>query len=135
MVASVGRVERVAISLETRGFGGSTPRTSRRVVAFGPAERALLADNPVVAGGFPRAREAGGSDADDRDLASVHVHGLADEQLLGSPDPLASETGEVEGAVRNGRQDDRHARVCGLPGGLRPGPALAGCPHAARSRG
>jgi energy-coupling factor transporter transmembrane protein EcfT len=43
MVSSVGRVERVAISLETRGFGGSTPRTSRRVVAFGPGERVLAA--------------------------------------------------------------------------------------------
>jgi energy-coupling factor transporter transmembrane protein EcfT len=43
IVASVARVERVAISLETRGFGGSAPRTSRRVVAFGPAERALAA--------------------------------------------------------------------------------------------
>ncbi|MGV9297970.1 ATP-binding protein, partial [Amycolatopsis sp. NPDC003676] len=43
--------------------------------------------------------------------------GLADEQLLGSPDPLASETGEVEGAVRNGRQEDRHARAGGKGGG------------------
>ncbi|OAP23909.1 AAA-like domain protein [Amycolatopsis sp. M39] len=43
--------------------------------------------------------------------------GLADEQLLGSPDPLASETGEVEGAVRNGEQEDRHARAGGKGGG------------------
>ncbi|HEY3334059.1 MAG TPA: energy-coupling factor transporter transmembrane component T [Candidatus Limnocylindrales bacterium] len=50
IVAAVGRVERVVISLETRGFGGTTPRTSRRVVAFGRVE-AALAIAGIVAGG------------------------------------------------------------------------------------
>jgi hypothetical protein len=45
--------------------------------------------------------------------------GLADESLLGSPDPLATETGEVEGKVQpeeNGRKGE-HAKTGGKGGG------------------
>jgi hypothetical protein len=48
--------------------------------------------------------------------------GLTDEELLGSPDPLASETGEVEGAVQqngngaNGRGQGQPARTGGKGG-------------------
>src|SRR5829696_2696801 len=49
IASSVARLEQVAISLETRGFGGTSPRTSRRVVGFGSAER-LLAVVGVAAG-------------------------------------------------------------------------------------
>ena len=49
MVASAERVERISITLETRGFGGSARRTSLHVVAFGRAE-ALLALAGLVAG-------------------------------------------------------------------------------------
>ena len=51
----------------------------------------------------------------DFELAAELEVGLADENLLGAPDPLASETGEVEGGVQppSGQQ---HARTGGKGG-------------------
>jgi hypothetical protein len=57
---------------------------------------------------------------EDLEFAAELEVGLTDEQLLGAPDPLASETGEVQGAVQNGHngngngnggQGEQHARA------------------------
>jgi len=56
----------------------------------------------------------------DFELAAELEVGLADENLLGAPDPLASETGEVEGGVQppNGSNGhgQQHARTGGKGG-------------------
>ena len=59
----------------------------------------------------------------DFELAAELEVGLADENLLGAPDPLASETGEVEGGVSpngsvspNGNGGQSHARTGGKGG-------------------
>jgi hypothetical protein len=60
----------------------------------------------------------------DFELAAELEVGLADENLLGAPDPLASETGEVEGGVEqpngtngtNGHGGQQHARTGGKGG-------------------
>jgi hypothetical protein len=55
----------------------------------------------------------------DFELAAELEVGLADENLLGAPDPLASETGEVEGGVQpaNGNgHGGQHARTGGKGG-------------------
>jgi hypothetical protein len=57
---------------------------------------------------------------EDLELAAELEVGLTEEQLLGAPDPLAAETGEVEGSVQsehngngngNGGQGEQHARA------------------------
>jgi hypothetical protein len=56
----------------------------------------------------------------DFELAAELEVGLADENLLGAPDPLATETGEVEGGVspngQNGHGGQQHARTGGKGG-------------------
>jgi hypothetical protein len=57
----------------------------------------------------------------DFELAAELEVGLADENLLGAPDPLASETGEVQGDVQqpsngNGHGGQQHARTGGKGG-------------------
>ena len=47
-VAGFERVGRLAIAMESRGYGGSTPRTSYRTAAVGPGERALALAGVVV---------------------------------------------------------------------------------------
>ncbi|WP_290058081.1 ATP-binding protein [Amycolatopsis solani] len=52
----------------------------------------------------------------DFELAAELEVGLADENLLGAPDPLASETGEVEGGVQPSNGQQQHARTGGKGG-------------------
>ncbi|HET6703710.1 ATP-binding protein, partial [Amycolatopsis sp.] len=52
----------------------------------------------------------------DFELAAELEVGLADENLLGAPDPLASETGEVEGGVQPSNGQQQHARSGGKGG-------------------
>ncbi|HET6288629.1 MAG TPA: ATP-binding protein, partial [Amycolatopsis sp.] len=53
---------------------------------------------------------------EDLELAAELEVGLTEEQLLGAPDPLAAETGEVHGTVQNGHltngeKGEQHARA------------------------
>jgi len=52
----------------------------------------------------------------DFELAAELEVGLADENLLGAPDPLASETGEVEGGVQPPNGQQQPARTGGKGG-------------------